>query len=121
MPVQLQKPIKMKKTLDEFDGYFGRPVPSVVDACGRRSKFTRAFAPQEGMVTKYEEPARQELCLNGSWQFQGTADTSVPGAEATGLGPWDAVPIRSRRLECNGFSMDRGARAAISAPIRPTK
>src|SRR5258708_5593467 len=68
MPVQLQKPIKMKKHwMSLMVILVAQSQASWTLAEG--VKFTRAFAPQEGMVTKYEEPARQELCLNGSWQF----------------------------------------------------
>lgn len=33
-------------------------------------EFTGRFAPHQGIVTPYEKPLRQELCLNGKWQFQ---------------------------------------------------
>ena len=29
------------------------------------------FAPDEGLINKYEKPQRQELCINGYWEFQG--------------------------------------------------
>lgn len=32
--------------------------------------FERDFSPAEGIVTPYEKPIRDELCLNGYWQFQ---------------------------------------------------
>jgi beta-galactosidase len=35
-----------------------------------RVEFTRPFAPSEGMVPDIEKPLRDEMCLNGSWQFQ---------------------------------------------------
>lgn len=73
-------------------------------------KFTRAFAPQAGLVSQYEESARQEICLNGSWQFQGTADTSVPNAEASGVGQWEPAAIKiPSPWNANSFSMDSGA------------
>ena len=31
--------------------------------------FNKDFAPQEGLVKKIEKPIRDEICLNGSWQF----------------------------------------------------
>ena len=31
--------------------------------------FTRKFAPQEGLIKSVEKPYRDEICLNGSWQF----------------------------------------------------
>jgi len=33
-------------------------------------QFSRVFAPQEGLTKPPELPWRQEICLNGSWQFQ---------------------------------------------------
>jgi len=32
--------------------------------------FNRVFAPQEGLTAPIEKPWRQEICLNGSWEFQ---------------------------------------------------
>src|ERR1051325_673826 len=40
--------------------------------------FDRVFAPQDGLVSSYEKPARAEICLNGSWKFQADTDTSIP-------------------------------------------
>ena len=57
-------------------------VPSVF---AQKIIFPYAFAPQGGLVSSYEEPVRQELCLNGSWQFQGTDDITVPGADVPAL------------------------------------
>ncbi|MDB5325325.1 MAG: glycoside hydrolase family 2, partial [Phycisphaerales bacterium] len=33
-------------------------------------RFDRVFAPAQGLVVPSERPLREELCLNGSWQFQ---------------------------------------------------
>jgi beta-galactosidase len=41
-----------------------------VSAAPDRVTFGRDFAPAEGWVKAPELPYRQELCLNGSWQFQ---------------------------------------------------
>jgi beta-galactosidase len=35
-----------------------------------RVTFSRDFAPSEGWVKPVEQPYRQEMCLNGSWEFQ---------------------------------------------------
>ena len=32
--------------------------------------FPRSFSPQEGLIKPVEKPYRDEICLNGSWQFQ---------------------------------------------------
>ncbi|MCK5565119.1 MAG: hypothetical protein KAJ07_07710 [Planctomycetes bacterium] len=66
------------------------------------SEFSRRFAPHQGIVTEYEFPQRQELCLNGLWQFQ---PANVPSDWKSGQGvppvlplpsddKWEAVPIK---------------------------
>ncbi len=71
--------------------------------------FEKPFAPQDGLVSHYENPARAEICLNGRWQFQGTEDTTVPAAAAPQLGDWDAVAIKiPSPWNVNAFSMDGG-------------
>lgn len=60
------------------------------------------FAPLEGWVKPPEKPYRQELCLNGLWQFQPVAlpkgskrndgvTPELPPAQAAG---WASVPIK---------------------------
>jgi hypothetical protein len=71
-------------------------------------EFDRPFAPQEGVVNRYEEPLRQEICLNGSWRFQGDQDTSVPGETLPPLGAWEATPIKiPSPWNVNSFSMEQ--------------
>jgi len=74
-------------------------------------KFTRAFAPQAGLVSQYEESARQEICLNGSWQFQGTADTSVPNAESIWSRPMGACRDQDSLALERKFILDGFGRA----------
>lgn len=67
-------------------------------------KFDRAFAPQEGLVSQYEEPLRQEICLNGLWRFQGDTDTSIPGETIPPLTAWDKTEIKiPSPWNVNGF------------------
>ena len=65
-------------------------------------EFSGRFAPHQGIVTAYERPQREEVCLNGRWQFQAV---DVPAGyrwdrgEAPSLGEpraekWDATPIK---------------------------
>ena len=65
-------------------------------------QFPRAFAPSEGMVAPMEKPIRDEICLDGKWQFQPVA---VPDGykEGTGTPPdlaqptedkWESTPIK---------------------------
>jgi beta-galactosidase len=72
-------------------------------------EFNRAFAPQAGLVSRYEEPWRQEICLNGSWQFRGDQDTSTPGETVTEPGDWEATPIKvPSPWNVNAFSTEGG-------------
>lgn len=69
--------------------------------------FDRTFAPQDGMVSRYEQPAREEICLNGSWSFQGDQDKTVPGKTIPALGNWDKVAIKiPSPWNVNAFVMD---------------
>ena len=36
-------------------------------------RFEHAFSPQEGLTAAVEQPWRQEICLNGNWEFQPVA------------------------------------------------
>ena len=73
-----------------------------VDAQG--VKFDRAFAPQAGLVCRYEDPFRQDICLNGRWLFQGARDTTIPGETIPDLGPWDETRIKiPSPWNVNGF------------------
>ena len=70
-------------------------------------RFDRAFAPEGGLVSRYEEPWRQEICLNGRWKFQGDQNTQVPRAVATPPGDWDATAIKiPSPWNVNTFSME---------------
>jgi beta-galactosidase len=54
-----------------------------------RVEFAREFAPSEGHVSKPQQPWRQELCLNGLWQFQPLA---VPAGWQRGEGSPPELP-----------------------------
>ncbi|MDB6018246.1 MAG: glycoside hydrolase family 2 [Pedosphaera sp.] len=71
-------------------------------------EFNRSFAPQDGLVSRYEEPARREICLNGLWRFQGGQDKTVPGETLPPLGAWDTVAIKiPSPWNVNRFVMDQ--------------
>lgn len=65
-------------------------------------QFPQEFAPQEGVVKAPEQPYRQELCLNGQWQFQPVAVPSdfkprmgrPPELPAPTAAQWEKTPIR---------------------------
>lgn len=67
-----------------------------------RTEFTGVVAPQEGWVKELEKPMRQEICLNGLWQFQ---PVTLPKGFARNKGEppqlmpplqtgWSATPIK---------------------------
>jgi len=64
--------------------------------------FTAEFAPTENWVKPVEKPYRQEICLNGTWQFQ---PVNLPQNFKEGIDPtpnladaksanWEKTPIR---------------------------
>jgi Glycosyl hydrolases family 2, sugar binding domain/Glycosyl hydrolases family 2/Glycosyl hydrolases family 2, TIM barrel domain len=64
--------------------------------------FSGVFAPSEGMIKDIEKPFREEICLNGRWDFQGV---EVPNGWVSGKGiapeltkpddsKWDKVKIK---------------------------
>ena len=68
----------------------------------KRLTFSRAFAPSEGMVSVPERPSRQELCLNGFWQFQPVPLPAgyqpdrgdAPALPLPASAQWDKTPIK---------------------------
>jgi beta-galactosidase len=67
-----------------------------------RTEFALPFAPSEGFVKAPERPTRQEISLNGRWQFQPIAvpagfqrDTGIP-PELAPPNPenWEKMPIK---------------------------
>src|SRR5258708_11331568 len=49
------------------------------------------FAPSENLVKAVEQPYRQEICLNGTWQFQ---PMSLPERFVEGEDPAPNMPYR---------------------------
>ncbi|HEX3801026.1 MAG TPA: glycoside hydrolase family 2 TIM barrel-domain containing protein [Verrucomicrobiae bacterium] len=79
----------------------------VTRASAEKITFDHVFAPQSGLVSSYEKPQRQEICLNGTWQFQADKDVSVPDALPK-LGEWEKTAIKiPSPWNVNSFSMDR--------------
>ena len=63
---------------------------------GAGVRFPGRFAPSEGLTNRLEKPYRDEICLNGYWQFQ---------AGAEDRGNWDAVRIKiPSPWNVNGFA-----------------
>jgi len=80
----------------------------LVLAAAQGVSFDRAFAPQGGLVSQYEKPARDEICLNGTWRFLGDQNTEIPGGTVPPLPAWDTTPIKiPSPWNVNSFSMDQ--------------
>jgi len=71
--------------------------------CQDKNKiFSAEFAPTNSWVKSVEKPYRQELCLNGTWQFQPVelpknfkeGIDATPELPEVQSGAWDKVPIR---------------------------
>ncbi len=64
--------------------------------------FTESFAPSEYLVKPIEKPLRQDICLNGSWEFQPIAlpENFKEGIDITPALPrvrkegWEKTPLR---------------------------
>ena len=75
---------------------------AVGHAAPGRVEFAREFAPTEGWVKPMEQPYRQELCLNGRWQFQPIAlpknwmrdAGSAPELTQPAPNRWEPTPIK---------------------------
>jgi beta-galactosidase len=89
--------------------------------------FTNDFAPMEGYLKPVEQPARQEICLNGSWQFQpveipaGWVPNQGVPPELPLPGPaWEATPIRiPSPWNVNTYGCGRQVGAGTSHPYWP--
>jgi beta-galactosidase len=65
-------------------------------------RFNHDFSPATGLITPSEKPYREEICLNGSWDFQPIAvpanwqkGTGVPPElTAPDAGKWESTKIR---------------------------
>ncbi len=64
-------------------------------------RFREIFAPSEGLVKAAERPYRQDICLNGAWQFQPVALPSgfqegqdpAPTVSAADPSRWEVKPV----------------------------
>ncbi len=55
----------------------------------RRTIFSHDFSPAEGLVTPYERPFRDEICLNGKWEVQ---CIGLPSSWRSGKGEAPELP-----------------------------
>ncbi|GAB6012412.1 glycoside hydrolase family 2 protein [Viscerimonas tarda] len=83
-------------------GYSTNVFSGVPENNNKKLIYKEVFAPSEGFINKYEKEFRQEVCINGLWDFQAVAlpsgyvqgkglapDLTLPKADA-----WDKVKIK---------------------------
>ena len=92
-------------------------MTTLVTGAQAKTTFDRVFAPHQGMTAPTEKPHRQEICLNGLWEFQGMKNPEdwipdkgiapeLPPAKADG---WDAVKIKiPSPWNVNGYQRSDG-------------
>ncbi|MFY0626807.1 MAG: hypothetical protein JXR07_10940 [Reichenbachiella sp.] len=78
-------------------------------------QFNNEFAPQEGLIKSVEKPYRDEICLNGSWQFmpiqlkEGLSFEEIKNQELPGASGWDSTPAKiPSPWNVNGFTNGQG-------------
>ena len=80
-------------------------------------RFDGVFAPSEGFVNRLEKPLREDVCLNGRWDFQGMKPPAgwkegrgqPPELPAPSPDGWDDVKIKiPSPWNVNNFCLRRG-------------
>ncbi|MDR1556593.1 MAG: glycoside hydrolase family 2 [Tannerellaceae bacterium] len=67
------------------------------------------FNPVRGLVHESETPYRDEICLNGLWQFMPVYQNRISAFVKPGQFVWDAVPIKiPSPWNVNSFAGDKG-------------
>lgn len=71
--------------------------------------FNHVFNPMQGFVNETEKPFRDELCLNGKWQFMPVFETDMTKFVKPETFQWDAVPLKvPSPWNVNSFSQGNG-------------
>jgi beta-galactosidase len=71
--------------------------------------YNYVFNPMGGFVNETEKPFRDELCLNGKWQFMPVYETSMAKFVKPDQFQWDSVPLKvPSPWNANSFSQADG-------------
>jgi len=88
---------------------------SVQYSHAQQINFNRDFAPQEGLVKNVEMPLRDEICLNGTWQFmpvelsEDITFEEVKAPAMPAVSGWEKTPIKiPSPWNVNGFTDGTG-------------
>ncbi|MFC0513035.1 glycoside hydrolase family 2 TIM barrel-domain containing protein [Mucilaginibacter angelicae] len=96
---------------------FALSASTALQGFGQQLQYPGVFAPSAGFVKDPEKPYRQEICLNGSWQFQpvklpaGFHEGNDPAPSLPDMQPdsWDKTPIRiPSPWNVNSFADEQG-------------
>ena len=91
-------------------------------------QFEHAFAPTEGWVQPMEQPQREEVCLDGRWQFQPVPlppgfvrdRGEAPELPSPTQGGWDSTPIKiPSPWNVNTWGGSREVGAGTDRPYEP--
>jgi beta-galactosidase/beta-glucuronidase len=96
-------------------------------AAAERATFSGEFAPASGMVTPEEHPFRDEVCLDGLWQFQPVPlptgyvrNSGSPPELPTPTDAWESTPIKiPSPWNVNTWGAGRDVGAGTSHPYWP--
>ena len=90
-------------------------ICTVLSIFAQNIKFTSDFAPQEGLIKSVEKPFRDEICLNGFWQFMpvelagGLSFEDIKTPEFPAENGWEKSPIKiPSPWNVNGFTNGEG-------------
>lgn len=89
-------------------------------------QFNDRFAPHEGLVKQVQKPFRDEICLNGTWQFmpvklpEKLSFEEIRTPELPSLNGWEEIPVKvPSPWNVNGFTNGKGGdfRSFPSYPV----
>lgn len=86
----------------------------LLSASAQKITFDRPFAPQQGFVVETERPCRDEICLNGYWQFMpvetsGMSEDELKAPQFPKHPIWDTTPLKvPSPWNVNSFSRGGG-------------
>ena len=67
------------------------------------------FNPAAGLTPEVEKPLRDEICLNGKWQFMPVYDDNKPAVSLPGNFQWEKVPVKiPSPWNVNSFALGDG-------------
>jgi beta-galactosidase len=66
----------------------------IVQELNAQQTYTQVFNPMNGFVNETEKPFRDELCLNGKWQFMPVYENDISKFIKPATFNWEPVPLK---------------------------